>query len=217
MAPNDGPPASAHRGLQFPLLNDRNTITLFPYRTAMAALARDRSRSRVHRPSCDAPKRGQDIIGPKGGGRSMPESEVESLIKRVKPVVDLRRHRIRLDRPITEQRASCASSTVLNVPAARNAKIAAPNPVASPRGTSTGLPSALAYTRLMTSFLCGDRPPSISHRTGTPSLRSAAGSLACGAPCLRRRRRVRLGLCRRAFHPSVTPPSSEFTRTLRSP
>src|SRR5271157_4074994 len=59
-----------------------------------------RSRLWIYRLGRDPPKSRQDIARRKGGGCWMPESEVESFEKRVKPVVDLGRRRIRRDRPI---------------------------------------------------------------------------------------------------------------------
>ena len=84
-------------------------------------------------------------------------------------------------------------------------------------GTSTGLPITFAYTWLSTGLRCGMPPPLMMRRTGTPcsSMRSritrvwnavpsmAANSSSCAVVVSRQ--------------PSVTPLSSGFTSTVRSP
>ena len=106
---------------------------------------------------------------------------------------------------------------LLNVPAARNAKIAEPRLVTLFVGTNTGRPSTFAYTRFRTSFFCGIPPALITRCTRTPLLdiRSKITRVCSAVPSIAANSSSCAVLCK--FHPSVIPRRFGFTRTVRSP
>src|SRR5580704_3427531 len=115
------------------------------------------------------------------------------------------------------QSAACASSIESNAFAAIAAKIAEPRLVTSDCGIKIGLFSTLAYTRFNTSFFCGMPPPLITRWIGTPcaSIRSRIIRVWNAVPSIA----AKSSSCAvvERFQPSVIPPSSGFTSTVRSP